>query len=248
MFRYDDPTNTAVQPAPTAEGAAGFYTDNPSGPSIVRAEHLNNIQEEICNAITGAGLVLTKGSQTQLLQAIQAFASGASSWTTGDVKLTWKTAPDAGWIFANDGTIGDATSGASSRANADCEALFKFLWNSYADIYAPVTGGRGISADADWTAHKKITLLKSAGRSPLVAGAGVGLSARTAGATGGEENHILTNAEMPNDVQTSSTHFGANDEDDDPQEAQKWQAGQQGGNAGHNTMHPFAVINLMVKL
>lgn len=253
MFRYDDATKAAVQPAPTAEGAPGFYTDSPSGPSIVRAEHLNNIQEELCNAITGAGIVLTKGSQTQLLQAIQAFASGASSWTTGDVKFTWKAAPDAGWIFANDGTVGDATSGASTRANSDCEDLFKFLWNTYADIYAPVTGGRGISADADWTAHKKIALLKTAGRSPLVAGAGNGLTVRTAGASGGEETHLLTVPEMPphnhsyiRDRATVSDGTVSHQNSDNA--AGPEDTTSTGGGAAHNNMHPYATVNLMVKL
>lgn len=253
MYQYDDPTAAAVQPAPTAPGAVGFYTDDPGGPAIVRAEHLNNMMMEILNAVTGAGIVPSKGDQTQLLQAIKAFASGASSWTTGDVKFTWKPVADAGWIFANDGTIGDATSGASSRANADCEALFKFLWDSYADIYAPVAGGRGVSSTADWTAHKKIALLKSAGRSPLVAGAGNGLTARTAGAVAGNETHILSIAEMPPHNHSyirdrATVPDGTVSHQDTDNAAGPEDTTSTGGGAAHNNMHPYSVLNLMVKL
>ena len=51
----------------------------------------------------------------------------ASSFTTGDVKTTLKTTADAGWVMMNDGTIGDASSGGTTRANADTQALFGLL-------------------------------------------------------------------------------------------------------------------------
>ena len=39
-------------------------------------------------------------------------ATPATAFTTGDIKLTLKTTADAGWAMFNDGTIGDASSGA----------------------------------------------------------------------------------------------------------------------------------------
>ena len=38
-------------------------------------------------------------------------------------------AAQAGWLFAQGGFIGDASSNASVRANADTAALFAFLWS-----------------------------------------------------------------------------------------------------------------------
>jgi len=54
--------------------------------------------------------------------------AGGGGFTTGDAKLTFKSVPDTGWVFMNDGTIGDASSGATTRANADTSNLFSLLW------------------------------------------------------------------------------------------------------------------------
>jgi len=83
------------------------------------------------------------------------------SFGTGDNIWTDRTGERAGWIWINDSsktTIGDATSGATIRANADCEQLFKLFWTAYADTECPVVGGRGGTADDDWAAHKRITV------------------------------------------------------------------------------------------
>lgn len=120
----------------------------------------------------------------------------AGAWSTGDVKLTMKNVVDAGWVFCNDGTIGDAASGGSTRANADCQALFTLLWNNVSDTYAPVVTGRGVSAAADWAAHKKITLTKMLGRAMAVSGAGSGLTARVLGQNLGEEATALVTVNL----------------------------------------------------
>jgi hypothetical protein len=62
----------------------------------------------------------------------------------------------AGWVIAMQGTIGSSTSGATIRANADCANLYAHLWNGLPNTYAPVTGGRGASASADFAANKPI--------------------------------------------------------------------------------------------
>jgi microcystin-dependent protein len=118
-----------------------------------------------------------------------------SVWSTGDVKTTLKTAADPGWLMMNDGTIGDASSGASARANADCLALFKLLWTNTANADCPVSTGRGANAAADFAAHKTIALPKALGRALAIAGTGSGLSARALAAALGEETHTLTQLE-----------------------------------------------------
>lgn len=73
------------------------------------------------------------------------------------------TAP-AGWIKANGGTIGNADSGATNRANADTINLFTVLWTDFSNTVLPIqtsTGAastRGISAAADYAANKRLTI------------------------------------------------------------------------------------------
>lgn len=116
---------------------------------------------------------------------------------TGDVKLSMVSTAPSGWVPCNDGTIGDASSNATTRANADCAALFAVLWNEVSDTYAPVSTGRGASAAADFAAHKTIGLTKMLGRALAIAGAGTGLTARAHGFTVGTETHTLVAGEMP---------------------------------------------------
>lgn len=114
---------------------------------------------------------------------------------TGDLKLSMNTTAPAGWVACNDGTIGDASSGASTRANADTAALYALLWSGVSDTYAPVTTGRGVSAAADFAAHKPLALTKMLGRALALAGAGATLTSRALGETAGEETHALTSGE-----------------------------------------------------
>jgi hypothetical protein len=115
----------------------------------------------------------------------------------GDIKLSMVAAVPSGWVACNDGTIGDATSGATNRANADCADLYAVLWNNVSDTYAPVTSGRGVSAAADFAAHKPIALTKMLGRALAIAGAGSGLTARSNGQTVGAETATIGQANLP---------------------------------------------------
>jgi microcystin-dependent protein len=117
-------------------------------------------------------------------------------WETGDIKLTMRSCVGAGWLLMNDGTIGDATSGAT-YASANARALFALLWNSVSDTYAPVVTGRGATAAADWAAHKRLTLTKILGRSLIAAGQGSGLTLRTLGETLGTESNTLAFTNFP---------------------------------------------------
>ncbi|MFZ5784022.1 MAG: hypothetical protein ACOY4R_27810 [Pseudomonadota bacterium] len=81
---------------------------------------------------------------------------------TGPIPYCGTTAP-TGWVGAW-GTIGSAASGATNRANADTEPLYTVFWNGWADAQAPVSGGRGASAAADFAANKTLTLPDMRGR------------------------------------------------------------------------------------
>jgi microcystin-dependent protein len=121
----------------------------------------------------------------------------------------------SGFVRANGRTIGSSTSGATERANADTQSLFEYLWG--ADSNLTVSGGRGASANADWTANKTIALPDWAGRAiagldDMGAGAKgrltssyFGADATVLGATGGAESQTLTQAQMPQHSHSGTT-------------------------------------------
>jgi hypothetical protein len=77
---------------------------------------------------------------------------------TGMIHPEFVNATKAGFVRLNGRTLGNATSGATERANADTANLFTYLWNSINNNIAPVSGGRGGSAAADYAANKTIVL------------------------------------------------------------------------------------------
>lgn len=165
--------------------------------TTVTGAWLNAVQEEIAGVIESAGMTLDKDDDGQLAKAVLSLITENAQWRTGDVRLTMRATADDGWVMCDDGAIGPAGSGATSRADDDCEALFKLLWNNVSNSYAPVTGGRGASADADWQAGKTIGLTRMLGRVLGVAGAGQNLTERGLGQAIGAETHTLTVAQMP---------------------------------------------------
>lgn len=84
---------------------------------------------------------------------------------TGAMMMYGATSAPTGWVRLNGRTIGDASSSATERANADTESLFTFLWTNYGNGVCSVSTGRGASAAADYAAHKTISLPDLRGRS-----------------------------------------------------------------------------------
>ncbi len=77
MYRTDNSTNTASIPTPGAIGPNpdGFYQDTDGGGgTIVDADHLNAMQEEIAYVITNNGDALSKTDRTQLDKAVRDIA------------------------------------------------------------------------------------------------------------------------------------------------------------------------------
>jgi hypothetical protein len=131
-------------------------------------------------------------------------------FATGDIMFQPVSGTRTGWVRHNGRTIGSATSGADERANADCQALFEFLWNTYADAKCPVVSGRGANAAADWASNKKITTISLRGVGPIglddmgnsAASHFTGVpftdgNATTAASIAGGNAHTLTVAESP---------------------------------------------------
>lgn len=126
------------------------------------------------------------------------------------------TSSPTGWVRANGRTIGNASSSATERANADTETLFTFLWNNFADAQCAVSSGRGASAAADYAANKTIALPSMRGRAPFglddMGNTAAGVlgtvitNQTTNGATGGSETVTLTEAQMPQHNHTATVN------------------------------------------
>ncbi|MFA5952925.1 MAG: hypothetical protein WC807_21930 [Hyphomicrobium sp.] len=140
---------------------------------------------------------------------------------TGDLKVRYATGTLSGFVRANGRTIGSASSGATERANADCEELFIHLWTEDANL--SVSTGRGATAAADWAANKTIALPDMRGR--VIAGLDdMGNSAagrRTVTYTGvvatalgsvstTSESHTLTAAQIPSITTSGSNSITVN--------------------------------------
>jgi len=82
---------------------------------------------------------------------------------TGAVMPFLRSAAPTGWVKGNGGTIGDASSGGTTRANADTADLFALLWALDATNF-PITdsagsaSSRGASAAVDYALHKRLPL------------------------------------------------------------------------------------------
>jgi hypothetical protein len=142
----------------------------------------------------------------------------AAIFTTGDVCWRPVNTTKDGWARLNGRTIGNATSGASERANADTEDLYTFLYDNFADAICAVSSGRGVSAASDFAASKTIALLDMRTKAPFglddmgnaAAGGFAGVSfdlgnATTGGAAGGDATKTLTTGQLPAHTHTGTT-------------------------------------------
>ena len=68
------------------------------------------------------------------------------------------------WIALDGKTIGNASSGATGRANADTSVLFSLLWSATSEVDLPIYTSTGVlsvkgaNADADFAANKRLGL------------------------------------------------------------------------------------------
>lgn len=83
---------------------------------------------------------------------------------TGDVRTSVNSFSPYGWVPMNDGSIGSSSSSATTRANTDTFSLYDLIWNAIGNAFAPVSGGRGASSIADFTANKVLSLTRNLGR------------------------------------------------------------------------------------
>lgn len=189
--------------------------------------------------------------------------SGLGAWDPGDAKLTFRATPTAGWFFCDDGSIGDALSGATTRANADTADCFAALYAITSLTVQDTTGatvGRGANAAADYAAHRRLLIPKTLGRAIAVAGSGSGLTARALGTTAGAETETPTVAKTashfhsqflaamntpPPDLASTSVVSGASG---GAGIAGSATTGNQGGGTPLNIISPEFFMNIAIKL
>lgn len=198
-----------AHPNPVAANAYGIF------PPVF----LDEEDEFYRQRITTSGGVLIPGTDVGTLPIIGPSGGGGGSEVPVDENALLKTGYPlwlpksgalSGFIRLNGRTFGSATSGASERANADCEPLYLDAWASFSNTICPVTGGRGLTAAADWAANKPMATLDMRGKGPFGLD-GMGSSRAnvladtfvtsgdgdTAASSGGEDDHTLITAEIP---------------------------------------------------
>jgi hypothetical protein len=206
---YQDSGLTLLQPNPLTCDAAGRL------PAFFVAD--GNIKLRLT---TSAGVQVFVGDQLLVIGASSGGGGGSpvdptTILTTGDIKAVYGTGIVTGFVRLNGRTIGSATSGATERANSDVQALFVYLWG--ADANLAVSGGRGLTAAADWAANKTIALPDFRGRVPAglddmgnsaasrLTSTYFGSAATTLGVTGGGESQTLTLAQAPTGITATGT-------------------------------------------
>lgn len=188
--------------------------------------------------------------------------------TGGKIPFCGITAP-SGWVLASGETIGDASSGGTERANADTEDLFNLLWASYSDTNLPIftsagdASTRGASAAADWADHKRMTVPDMRGRTSIGLDNLGGTSANrvtaevadTLGGSGGEETHVLTEAELDahGHLYSMHSHGQVGRSDGGEPTAGSSTAGSAtssdtGSSTAHNNMPPYVADTWIIKL
>ena len=129
--------------------------------------------------ITNAGAGSADGDYVTMAQLNAIVATIANAAPTGAVEGFRRTTAPTGWTIEDGGTIGNAASGATNRANSDTEALFTLLWGQFSNTILPIqtsagaASTRGASAAADYAANKRMPLFNS--RSRFLRGSDSGL-------------------------------------------------------------------------
>ncbi|MGZ8995551.1 MAG: hypothetical protein ACXW3P_03510 [Rhodospirillales bacterium] len=200
----------------------------------------------------------------------------STGWRAGDIKVTLHSA-EAGWFLMNDGTIGDALSGATTRPNPDCWEAFAYLWGAGGlPLYAAGTWTQvGRSGDwvTDWNMHRHLQTPWVLGRALASQGLGAGMTVhRYWCASDGQESVTLNETQIPGHYHSIAAHYhtignmvdnlgnntGNAFQYNAPSDLRitggntDWggagNTGWAGGNQAHNNIGPRVYFNFLMKL
>lgn len=251
--------------APTAAGLALLDDANASAQRTTLGVAIGTDVMAYVAPSTSGNILTSNGS------AWTSAAPSGSGAPTGSVfDYVGGTAP-TGYVLLSGRTIGDASSGATERANADTATLYALLWDNMTNTEAPVSSGRGANAAADFAAHKTITLPDARGRviagkdnmggttaSRLTSG-GSGITGTTLGTAGGAETVTLTQAQLASHTHTVNiTGYGGGGlpaldsgvTGGIGRAAYDWTptTSAAGSGSAHNNTQPTLVLNKIIKL
>lgn len=123
-------------------------------------------------------------------QLVLNYIQGATGFETGDVKWTFRSSVSAGWLLCDHRTMGSESSGAN-LLGATYQPLFNFIWAfaTNSDLLTSAGGAttKGVDADADWNANKRLFLPDCRGRVLVSSGQGPSLTNRLLGEKFGAE-------------------------------------------------------------
>lgn len=149
---YGDPELTDALPWPVVADGFGRFPRVYLPAGLYREEVRGAYDEPLWNDDgLGEALVTGGGSDPGTVDA-------TAIATTGDVCWRMDASIKPGWVRMNGRTIGGAGSGATELASVSARALYLYLWTTFGDGIAPVTGGRGANAADDFTAGKPIAV------------------------------------------------------------------------------------------
>lgn len=255
-------------PLPTGGISTANLDQGTDSPANARAQLLQTVQAvNDLVAMFGQPLGVALLDAAGLLPAAQV----PSQFLTGMGMEWWSGTLPTGWLWQDGRTIGNASSGATARANADCQALFTALWSSTANTELAVSGGRGASAAADWAAGKTIALPDRRGRvgvgrddmggtaASRLTTAGSGIDGTKLGAAGGAETVALTAAQIPahsHPINNGNTYYmlrstgGAAGVTSGTGyiDTMTNTSNNTGGGGAHNNTQPAIVCNYIIKL
>jgi len=189
------------------------------------------------------------------------FVSLSSSFTTGDVKATYKIG-ETGWLLMDNTTIGNSTSTADFASEIS-RNLYVLLYNQILDAWCPVSGGRTGNALNDFNAAKTLELPQSLGRALCSTGISeVGEDERVIGEYVGKNTHHLIVEELPShrhNVLSYGNKFSTRDLKSggqytrwnptaNPSETSDHYSEYVGGNEAHTNMQPSMFLNFLIKL
>ncbi|RVG01623.1 hypothetical protein CN172_04330 [Sinorhizobium meliloti] len=167
--------------------------------------------------LTGLAAGSSEGDSVNFAQLSEVGAKAAGLVPPGAVQGFMRTSAPTGWVKANGGTIGSSSSGATTRAAADTEALFTVFWESFSNTILPIQNSagaastRGASAAADFVANKRLPVFDFRTRYVRGADDGLGFDATiTVGATQADiiKNHIHTGTTASSGAHTHSVPTG----------------------------------------
>lgn len=208
---YADFALTNLQTFPIEADSAGrlpqIWVDNGSYRARLTTSAGVEVFDEASVTAIGASVVTGSGGSSG------SSVDSTTIFQTGDPLWVPYAGTRSGWVRCNGRTISSGSGSGSERANSDTQSLFEYLWTNFSNSLCAVSGGRGATATADFSANKTIATLDMRGYGPFglddmgnsAASKIAGGTPTVAGSGAGAETVSLLQANLPSyNLDTSS--------------------------------------------